>query len=205
MNKISQILFLALVVGLFASCEESKGAAFVYGTIEISPGGRATFEGSLAESSTSKHYGYCEMDGDKFNFTVGHTNSKDLNQVFLKEGIAAYVSIAGVEGPPSEGVFDLTDPNDRTPDPKNDEKLETKFDSAVVKTVDDEWNLQASEAVCAVELFATPLEGEVIWENDLNKTFDYYVRLDCYSIPETGLNGSELNSFNIELYFENCN
>ena len=204
MNKISKILFPVLIIGLFASCEESKSAAFVYGKVEVSPGGKAEFQGSLAETGKADVYGYCEKKGDNFNFTVGHTSARDLDQVILTTGVPVYLSVSGIVGPPSDGVYDLSDAEDLEPDPKDDEELETVFGSAVIKTDLDEWSVDAQEATCVVDLFATPKDGELIFEDELNKTFDFYVALHCLAIPGTGINGETLNTFSVELFFENC-
>ncbi|MBN2717434.1 MAG: hypothetical protein JXX14_16395 [Deltaproteobacteria bacterium] len=178
-------------------------AAYVYGTIEVNPGGVAQFQGSLAESRRTHAYGYCTRMGDTFEFTVGHTSARELDQVFMNEGIPAYLSIADVQGPPSEGVFALTDSVNGVPVPKQDYSLRTTFASAVLITQMDNWNIRSDEADCVVELFATPVSGELIFENDLNKSFDYYIRLGCNASVQ-GLNGTELNFFSAELYFENC-
>lgn len=213
MNKISKILFLALIyglfVGLFASCEESKSAAFVYGKVEVRPGGNADFHGSLDETGKADVYGSCEKKGDSFNFTVGHGSSRDIEGAVPPTGIYLYLSISGVAGNPTEGVYDLSNASDLDPEPKEDEDLHTTFETAVIKTTDgvitNQWNVNAEDAECMVDLFAVPVEGELIFEDDLNKTFDYYVSLECYAIPGSDDDsGEDLNTFRAEMFFENC-
>ena len=212
MNKLSQTVFLVLALAFLASClascDESKASAFVYGTIRVSPGnGTADFEGTLENSNSAPVFGACKMSGDTFSFTVGHADVRGL------EGVDAdaptFLSISGISGPPVEGVFDLEsgDP----PSPKDDEDLEKTLGegaSVWVGTDEDDWSFNGSEADCNVELFATPVAGEVIWEDELNKTFDFYVRIRCDSVTDNAAEGNrsntQFNTLDAELYFENC-
>ncbi|MBN2530659.1 MAG: hypothetical protein JXR76_30005 [Deltaproteobacteria bacterium] len=210
MNKTPQILFLVFIASLVVSCDESKGAAFVYGHIEIDPPGAiADFEGKLEASDNSPVYGKCTMDGNKFIFTVGHASTGELSN--LGVDAPTFLSISGIPGPPSKGVYDLT----QTPPSPIDNPTTYKKLGAGVKiwaqTKEDKWTFAGNEADCDLELFAIPKDGEVIFEEnlDLNKTFDYYVRLYCSSVIASKeistIKGRRFNFFNAELYFENCN
>ena len=177
--------------------------SYVYGTVDTVPGGTVHFEGTIGDKGYGKLYGYCERNGDAFNFLVGHTDLWSLEDVFFQDGIPAYIEIYKVKGPPSVGVFELSDTHSNTPTPIDDDRLYTTLDAAIVATDQDVWYFDFEEADCKVELFATPAQGELIFDNDLNKSFDYYVRLSC-SGPITGIYDEQLNSFNAEFYFADC-
>ena len=204
MNKISQVLFLVLIVGLFAGCEEDKKDAFVYGTVEVSPGGTVEFEGTISEVSKTKYYGSCEMKDNKFSFSVGHTDLPGIDNLKLGDTLPLFIFVGDIQGPPVEGVFDLSDETDSNPPPLDVEADYTSLGRVIVKTDKDQWEFASDEANCTIERFATPIDGELIFDNELNKTFDYYVRLECFAIQPLGAEDETLNSVIAELYFENC-
>lgn len=207
MKTISKILILALFATLYCSCDDPAEPAFVYGTISISPGEEAEFHGSLSTSGAEDVYGSCKVKNGVLQFTVGHSSSADLDGIV---GVTAptFLSVAGIIGPdgaPLKGVFDL-DPTQEKYLPKDDPVYYSTFTNAQVKNDVDSWQFKADPVNCKVELFAVPIEGEVIFEEEAqNKPFDYYVRLVCSGMPSLeGINGKELRTVTAELYFENC-
>ena len=202
MNNMVKLFSLVLCIGLFCACEDSPNASFVYGTVKMGSAS-SVFQGTLDESGDYDAYGYCKMKGQNISFTVGHAPAGQLDRVNLPAPL--YISIAGVKGPAVKGVYDLQNAGGAIPVPKDLPALYTTFSQAVLVTEDDTWNVTPTATTnCAVELFAVPANGEVIFENNMNKSFDYYVRLECSGLAATGQNGNRLNSFSAELFFENC-
>jgi hypothetical protein len=201
MSTMIKLLSLVLCIGLFSACEETPNSTFVYGTVEVD--GRETiFQGTLGQSGDYDVYGKCKKRGTNLDFAVGHAAANQLDKVRVEN--PAYVNVVGVQGPPVKGVYDFTVTNTPVPPPKDLPALYTTFTNSLIANDDDQWSVTPTSATCNVELFATPLEGEVVFENNLNKSFDYYVRMECHSVSGTGQNNTRLRGFSAELFFENC-
>ncbi|MBN2342594.1 MAG: hypothetical protein JXX29_17960 [Deltaproteobacteria bacterium] len=207
MKTISKILFLVLIAALMGSCEESTGPAFVYGHVSIGPGETAEFHGKLSTSGAADVYGSCKVKDGKLDFTVGHASKANIDGLIGIEDAPTFISISQVTGPnggdAAEGVFDLSGATD-PPEPNLDPSRQSTFYRAEVKNEIDSWDFMADSDNCRVNLFAVPIEGEVIFENDLSKSFDYYVNITCANISLPGESGETLRSVNLEFYFENC-
>lgn len=205
MKTISKLFLLVLWAALLGSCDEPSKTAFVYGEISMAPGGKALFHGSLSSSGSASVYGSCEYKNGKFNFTVGQADEKTIESI-PEDQSPTYLSISGIEGPdgsPTEGVFVIEEGGNK-PTPKANESYYGSMSRIVAKNDKDGWTFEANDS-CVVQLFATPKAGEVIFnEEDLNKTFDYYVRLSCTGGNFEGDDGTPLSTIYAELYFENC-
>ena len=207
---VAYLLFSLLTFG----CNDPKGAAFVYGNAGINPGGGDDhINGELAKSSSSDYYGYCEKTSSGFNFVVAHANVNDLDDVtsvdqplyFKFEGVKG----AGKNGAPTDGVFDGYGDYGKGL-PKYGDKYEGSFKSAKI-IADETFIFGPSDGNCSVELFATPTDGEVLTNTSQdhyieNKSFEYYVRIDCNGMQNviSSESGLPLNSMYLEFYFDNC-
>jgi hypothetical protein len=200
MRNMIKLLSLVLCIGLFNACEDSQIPSFVYGTVEADGNDAAAFQGTLVQSDDYVVYGYCKVKGGNLNFAVGHAPAGEISRSSVEYPV--YISIAGVKGPPVKGVFDFSATNTATPPPRDNPALYTTFTNAIVVTDEDQWTVTPATATYTVELFATPAVGEVIFE--VNKSFDYYVRLECSQVVNSGQNGTRLSGFSAELFFENC-
>ncbi len=200
MRNMIKLWSLVLCIGLFNACEDSQIPSFVYGTVEADGNDASAFQGNLGQSGDYDVYGYCKVKGGNLNFAVGHAPAGEISRSSVEYPV--YISIAGVKGPPVRGVFDFSVTNTATPPPRDNPALYTTFTNANVITDEDQWTVTPATATCTVELFATPAVGEVIFE--VNKSFDYYVRLECSQVVNSGQNGTRLSGFSAELFFENC-
>lgn len=206
MKTISKILFLILVAASFCSCDEPAGPAFVYGSISIGPGDTADFHGSLSNSGAAEVYGSCKVENGVLQFTVGDASEADIDGI-VGVNNPTFLSVAGIVGPngaPVNGVFDLDNSENDEYKPKNNSDDYSTFTRAHVKNDIDTWKFVADSSNCKVELFAVPIEGEVIFEDGLSKSFDYYVRLNCSNMSLPGQKSETLRTLYAELYFENC-
>jgi len=193
MKKTTIFVSLTVLTLFLLSCEEDVEPPHIQGRIQVSTGGDFKFDGDLAKKGTD-YFGYCEKDGDNFKFEIGHNDSAHVSGAS-----EIYVYVNGVKGPPQEGVFDGTGK------PKKDQSYYTTFSSVrIINTntftvKNSEWSDK-----CDVELWATPIDGELTPETK-NK-FKHYVRINCSGISAESSNSKDaiLSSFNIEMYFSHC-
>ena len=194
MKKMIPAFVLALAFAA-VSCETPSKPTNVVGTIRCSScSDTFSVNGDLSEGS-AKYFGYCEVDAEE-NLTVV-VGTDDRSHATSASDF--YLSVTGVVGPPTEGVFDGSG------DPKLDESLFTTFQSGRIKNV-NEYAFSPDDAsdpdLCNVNLYAVPLEGEL----DPNREeFDYYLFLDCHSLDVPPISGpSNLTWVEAELYLGNC-
>ena len=193
MKTVFGVMIVGVMVFALLSCDEEVKPAYVNGTINCSQCQELKFDGTLAKSG-AKYYGYCQKKDDEFKFEVGHAD-----EAHVEGATKAYLYMSGIPGEPVQGVFD------ELGQPKDDETLFTDFGHITLKNTNT-YNIGSGELSdsCAVELFAEPLDGELI--PVVAKSFDYYVRLNCQGLqdvvdPDSSV---QLDSLRLEFYLDNC-
>jgi hypothetical protein len=202
MERIT-ITVLCLCALVSMACEEPAPPSKVHGTVECSACAQTfNVSGELSEGD-SKYYGYCKTDdADNLKFVVGtsdRTHATASSDFFLQ--------IAGIQGPPTEGVYCSTPGQAINSDGcsgEDDENLYTGFEQGFIKNVNEFAFSQgdaADEELCVVELYAVPIEGEL---DPKQGSFDYYMSLDCRTLDIPSASGESLNWVRAQLWFGNC-
>lgn len=193
MKTVLRGMIVGAMVFALLSCEEETKPAYVKGTINCSQCQEINFDGTLKKSG-AEYYGYCQYTDGKLKFEVGHDD-----EAHVSGATKAYLYVSGIPGEPVQGVFD------ELGQPKDDEALFTDFGHITLKNTNT-YNIGSDQldSSCAVELFAEPIDGELI--PVVAKSFDYYVFLNCQGLndvtdPDSSVS---INSIRLEFYLANC-
>jgi len=192
MRSLAFGIMVALLGLALVSCDEAVKPAYAYGEFSCSNCSDISFDGNLDKKS-AELYGTCEESDGSFKFEVG-----DDDKEHVEGASEGYIYVRGIVGPPTEGTFDSLG------QPKDEESLITQFEYATIKNTNT-YNVASSDGndLCEVELFSTAAEGELVPAN--NKSFEYYVRINCSGINVDASQGQgTITNFRAEFYFDNC-
>lgn len=191
--------FAAIALSLGSCEEEPSQPAEVWGTLApnilSSP---LAVNGTLGPDG-ERYYGSCSLKDNAFSFALG--TNKPTNSA--PPG-TFYMTVSGVAGPPTEGVY-------KDGAPKKDSSLHKKFTGASFRLgATQSWTVSASslpsDDLCYVALFAKAAETEFLPQEYGSKPFDYFLKINCTSleVPDNSGQAGNLQQFYVTLYFSGC-
>ncbi len=192
------LLGFAIMAFMLASCDEEEDPAIVWGSFSCNssgcPGSFTMKNKTLAESG-GQRYGYCRYNGNKFEFLVADNPPNKLGSGF-------YFKIAGIQGPPTAGVY-AQGKNFR-----DDPKFPRSFQEARIKAGGHEWEIDGSDIPddgCYVELFGEAKGNETTTKEYGNNPFQYYISVRCTGLDITDKVGDNpMSGFDATVFLDNC-
>lgn len=192
MKRVFFNLILGVLVSQLISCDESTEETLVWGTVHALADSKTVNGFSLGDEG-SDLVGYCRYENKKFSFAIG--DAMPANTDF-------YYTIVGVKGPPSSKPYENGEL--RTDDDKS-------FTGGEIWTNQGAWMLDSdgiNDEKCKVVLFAEAGSGDLTPKKFSKKPFQYVLKIDCIdglnSVPNIHSAGFELDGFEVELWFDNC-